>query len=77
MDDLSEYEEHISILNKIQTSSAKDTNIYGNNFLNKMISIKKDNDALYLSFNDKLLRLLKLINEKDQLINDLYKNSRK
>lgn len=70
-------EEQIAWLNNAKTSSTQDINGHRNNFLDKIISFHKDTDVLLFSYNNKLWKLFRLIEEKDKLIDDLYKSINK
>lgn len=74
---INEYEDLVKKLGKSQTLSIQDTNISRINFFTKIISFKKENDELLLSYNNKLLELFRLVEEKDKVINDLYSGRNK
>ncbi|MGV8980207.1 hypothetical protein [Clostridium sp.] len=74
---IGQHEDNIILLNKTQISSLRDFNFLRNNFLDKIISFHKEKDILLSAYNDKLWQLFMLIEEKDKLINDLYKKTSK
>lgn len=74
---ISEYEEHIKGLNNAQIFPIQNITIHKKDFLDKTLYYQKEKDTLLFSYNDKLWKLLRLIEKKDKLINDLYKSINK
>jgi len=72
---VSQYEDNISRFNTVPLLNV-DNNV-NKIFMKKIISYLHEKDILLFSYNDKQRQLFMLIEEKDKLINELYKKNNK
>ena len=74
---IDQYKDQIAKLNNNSISAVQEVTNQRINFLHEIISRKEENDTLILKNISKLSNMLRIIDEKDKLINDLNKRINK